>query len=158
MGEVSMTLPTYNVANVWHPSTTATATYSCFRLESAPSPDSDIQLLTPVPNTSADKGKHPIRGYIVNDLMEDGEEAKDPTTEVEEEAPPLEWVEVCNRAEWAQRQTMEEEFSIIATGQTHLGPRSARCAVPYPQLPQASTATRDTITSPSAFLPLTDEV
>jgi hypothetical protein len=64
--------------------------------QSAPSPDNDIQLLTPVPNTSADKGKHPIRGYIVNDLMEDGEEAKDPTTEVEEEAPPLEWVEVCN--------------------------------------------------------------
>jgi hypothetical protein len=60
------------------------------------SPGSDIQLLTPVPNTSTDKGKHPIRGYIVNDLTEDGEEAEDPTTEVEEEAPPLKRVEVCN--------------------------------------------------------------
>jgi hypothetical protein len=63
---------------------------------SAPSPDSDIRLLTPIPNTSTDKGKHPIRGYVVNDLMEDGEEAKVPTTEAKEEAPPLEWVEVCD--------------------------------------------------------------
>jgi hypothetical protein len=62
----------------------------------APSPNSDIQLLTPIPNTNADKGKCPIRGYIVNDLTEDGEEAEDPATEVKEEAPPLEWVEVCN--------------------------------------------------------------
>jgi hypothetical protein len=60
---------------------------------SAPSPDSNIQLLTPVPNTNADKSKHPIRGYIINDLTEDSEEAEVSTT-AEEEAPPLEWVEV----------------------------------------------------------------
>jgi hypothetical protein len=30
--------------------------------------DNDDQLLTPIPNTGADKGKRPIRGYVVNDL------------------------------------------------------------------------------------------
>jgi hypothetical protein len=34
--------------------------------------------------------------------------------------------------EWAERQTQEEEFRRIATECMHLGPRSARCAVPYP--------------------------
>jgi hypothetical protein len=59
----------------------------------APSPNNDIQLLTPIPNTSADKGKRPIKGYVIDCLMEDGEETKVPATN-KEEAPPLEWVEV----------------------------------------------------------------
>jgi hypothetical protein len=59
-------------------------------------PNDNIQLLTPVPHTGANKGKRPIRGYIVNDLTEDGEEAKVSTTKAEEEAPPLEHVEVHN--------------------------------------------------------------
>jgi hypothetical protein len=61
----------------------------------APSPDDDIQLLTPVPHTNADKGKRPIKGYVVNRLTEDGEETEVLATN-EEEAPPLEWVEVCD--------------------------------------------------------------
>jgi hypothetical protein len=56
--------------------------------------DDDVQLLTPIPNTGADKGKRPIKGYIVNNLTEDSEEAEVPTTEAEEEMPPLERVEV----------------------------------------------------------------
>jgi hypothetical protein len=57
--------------------------------------DDDIQLLTPVPNTSADKGKRPIKGYVVDRLTEDSEETQVPTID-KEEAPPLEWVEVCD--------------------------------------------------------------
>jgi hypothetical protein len=60
-----------------------------------PAFDDDIQLLTPIPNTGADKGKRPIKGYVVDRLTEDGEETQVPTTG-EEEAPPLEWVEVCD--------------------------------------------------------------
>jgi hypothetical protein len=58
--------------------------------------NNNIQLLTPVPNTSADKGKQPIKGYVVNHLTEDGEETQVPIIN-KEEAPPLEWVEVCDR-------------------------------------------------------------
>ena len=43
--------------------------------------------------------------------------------------------------EWQARQTMEEEFRNIAAGMTHLGPRSARRATPYPRLPAGSIAT-----------------
>jgi hypothetical protein len=57
--------------------------------------DDDIQLLTPIPNTGAAKGKRPIKGYIVDHPTEDGEETKVPLTN-KEEAPPLEWVEVCD--------------------------------------------------------------
>jgi hypothetical protein len=61
----------------------------------APDLDDNIQLLTPIPNTNADKGKRPIKGYIVDRLTEDGEETKVPTDN-KEEVPPLEWVEVCD--------------------------------------------------------------
>ena len=43
--------------------------------------------------------------------------------------------------EWEARQTTEEEFREIAAGMTHLGPRSARRATPYPRLPAGSTVT-----------------
>jgi hypothetical protein len=56
--------------------------------------NNNIQLLTPIPNTGTGKGKHPIRGYIINDLTEDSKEAKVPTTETEEEMPPFEQVKV----------------------------------------------------------------
>jgi hypothetical protein len=58
------------------------------------SPTDDIQLLTPIPNTGIDKGKRPIRGYVVNDLTEDSEETKIPTTDAEEDTQTLERVEV----------------------------------------------------------------
>jgi hypothetical protein len=61
----------------------------------APDLDNNIQLLTPVPNTKADKGKRPIKGYVVDRLTEDGEETNVPTSN-KEETPPLEWVEVCD--------------------------------------------------------------
>jgi hypothetical protein len=59
--------------------------------------------------------------------------------------------------EWKERQTTEEEFRHIAKGCTHLGPRSARRAVPYPPLLKASYATEDLTMYPSVFPPLTDE-
>jgi hypothetical protein len=49
--------------------------------------------------------------------------------------------------EWAERQTREEEFKHIAKGCTHLGPRSARRAIPYPPLLTASYATVEPTTS-----------
>jgi hypothetical protein len=52
--------------------------------------------------------------------------------------------------EWAERMTREEEFRRIAAECTHLGPRSARRAVPYPLLQTASSATTDRTTSLSA--------
>jgi hypothetical protein len=59
--------------------------------------------------------------------------------------------------EWAERQMTEEEFRRIAEGCTHLGPRSARRAVPYPPLPMASYATEGRTTSLSISPPLTGE-
>jgi hypothetical protein len=54
----------------------------------------DIQLLTPLPNTTADKARRPIGGYIVYDLTMDGEETE-VSTEAEEEVCRPVWVEVC---------------------------------------------------------------
>jgi hypothetical protein len=59
--------------------------------------------------------------------------------------------------EWAERQTMEEEFRRITEGCMHLGPRSARRAVPYPPCLTVSYATEDKITSLSVSPPLMDE-
>jgi hypothetical protein len=67
------------------------------------------------------------------------------------------WWRYVSAEEWAERQMTEEEFRCIAEGCTHLGPRSARHAVPYPPLPTALYATRDLIMSSSIFPPLTDE-
>jgi hypothetical protein len=60
--------------------------------------------------------------------------------------------------EEGQRQTAEEEFRCIAEGCTHLGPGSARCAIPYPPLSRASSTTAGSTTSRSAFPRPTDEV
>jgi hypothetical protein len=68
------------------------------------------------------------------------------------------WWRYVLAEEWVQRQTREEEFRRIAEGCTHLGPHSARIAVPCPPLPMALSAIADRTMSLSASLPLMDEV
>jgi hypothetical protein len=57
--------------------------------------DNNVQLLTPVPNTSDNRVRKPIGGYVVYDLTEDGEETE-VSTETEEEARRPVRVEVCD--------------------------------------------------------------
>jgi hypothetical protein len=87
---------------------------------------------------------------------EDGEETSFPSSKLP--TKKIGWWRYASAEEWAERQTMEEEFRCITEGCTHLGPRSARHAVPYPPLLTASSATVGRTTSLSVSLPLTDEV
>jgi hypothetical protein len=157
MGEVSMTTLTYNAANVWPPSTTATATYSCFHLKMPQAPEATSSSSPPSPIPVPIKANTPSGGMSSMTSRKTVKKPKFPPLKLKKKRHPSSGWRYVMAEEWAQRQMMEEEFSIIAMGQTHLGPHSAQHAVPYPQLSQASTTTRDTTMPPFAFLPLTDE-
>ena len=43
--------------------------------------------------------------------------------------------------EWAAQQTIEDKFWEVAATMTHLGPRSAQHAIPYPPLLTTLTTT-----------------
>jgi hypothetical protein len=154
VGANTVTL-TYSAANVRPPSTTATATYRCFHLESSQASttmtsNSSHLSLTPMPIRAND----PSRGMSSTTSQKMVKKPKFPPLKPKKKCHPSSGWRYVTAEEWAWRQMREEEFSIIATGQTHLGPHSARHITPYPQLPRALTATRDTTTSHSESPPL----
>jgi hypothetical protein len=157
-GEVSTTRPTSNAANAWPPSTTATATYSCFCL-TVPQTSTKTSNSSPQsPTTAATKANTLSVGTLSMTSQKTVKKPKFPPAKPKKKHHPSSRWRYVTEAEWVQRQMMEEVFRVVAARHTHLGPHSTRHAIPYPQLHQNLTATGDTTTSPSVSLPPTGEV
>jgi hypothetical protein len=158
MVEVSMTPQTYNAASAWRPLTTATAMYSCFRLEAPQVLTATSNSSPPSPTPTLTKANTPSGGTLSMTSQKMVKKLKILPPKPRKKCHPSSGWRYMTEAEWAQRQTMEEVFRVIAAGQTHLGLHSVQCAVLYPQLCQASTTTGDITTSPSISLPPMGEV
>ena len=146
MGAATATPQIYNVVSVAAPLTTATARHSHSNLAlslEASIPNGTLKRWPPWLWKALEEGtNNPDRTSSSTTSLKMMKKLRFPSTPLKKTREhQSRWRRYVTEEERVARQTAEDKFREVAAGMTCLGPRSARCVVPYPPPLAALTAT-----------------